>query len=327
MTRLALVGGLGPDWVAVELAAVDPAPTEVLVDVRAAGINRADLFALDGSYHTAAQDGPSWVAGLEMAGEIVTIGDQVQGWSPGDRVMAPVRGAFATAVTVDYRALMPIPDSASFTEAAALPVAAMTAHDALRQAQFIDGQSVLILGGSSSAGLFAIALSRALCAATVLATTRSPDKADALLKAGADQIVISSVEDVATAVLKATDGQGIDVVLDHVGGQLLAQVLPATKPLGTIVNIGRLSGPHATLDLDVLALRRLRLIGTTFSIRTPIETLQVCAEVREQVLPHVRPEAVWPKVNRVFGIHQAGQARDFVASNVGAGKTILDFQQ
>src|SRR5262249_28763121 len=153
--------------------------------------------------------------------------------------------------------------SLEFFQAAALPVGLSTEHDALvTQAGFTAGDSVLVVGAASSVGLLAIQLAKALRARTVLATTTSPYKASHLAVAGADGVINTNTESLVERVSDVTDGLGVDIVLDHVGGQLFAELLPATRIGGMIVNIGRLAGPKCTIDLDRLSFRRLRVRGT-----------------------------------------------------------------
>lgn len=319
-----LMGGLGPDW---ELRCA-PVPTagagQVLVKVRAAGLNRADLYMLDGSYSPNTKTSNIFTAGLEMAGEVVAIGDGVESVKIGDRVAAAGLGAFAEFAVYDARLVIAMPDSLSWTETAALPVGLATEHDALvTQGNFAPGMSVLVVGATSAIGLIAVQMAKALGASLVAATTTSEDKEDVLTEAGADVVINTTRDNLHEAVLAATNDTGVDIVLDHVGGQLFADTLLATRPGGTIVNIGRLAGPESTIDLNALAFRRLRVLGTTFSVRTPDELASVCCALRPDILPAVADGRIRPIVDRIFAFDDATKAADYLRTNQAVGKVVL----
>ena len=321
----ALLGGIGPEWERREVDVPVPRPGQLLVRVRAAGLNRADLHMLRGTYNPGARALRTFTAGLELAGEVAVVGDSVGDWSVGDRVMGTTLGAFAPFALVDHRHVVPVPDALSWTEAAALPVGLTTEHDALvTQAGFAAGQSVLVTGGSSGVGLVGVQLARALGAGSVIATTTSSAKVDAVLAAGAHRVVVTTNEPLGEAVLALTEGRGVDVTLDHVGGDLFAELLTATRPLGTIVNIGRLGGSDATISLDQLAFRRLRVIGTTFSIRTAEERGQVAAALIPEVLALLSDGRIRPIVDSVFAFDDAHSAAERVRSNEAIGKVVLE---
>jgi len=324
-SMLALVGGSGPRWELREVAVPAPGPGQVLVRVRAAGVNRADLGMLAGNYNPAGMArGGEFTAGLELAGEVEDVGTGVDGVDAGDRVMAATLGSFAAFAPVDHRHLMPVPSSLGWTDAAALPVGLSTEHDALLQAGFQLGDRVLIVGATSGVGMLGVQLAKALGAALVIATTTSPGKVGALRDVGADLVVDTTAGSVTEAVLAATGGAGADVVLDHVGGPGFGDLLPATRVRGTIVNVGRLGGPRATVDLDQLAFRRLRLQGTTFSIRSAEERADVYAAVTRDALPTVVDGRVRPVVDTVVPFADAQQAAERMRSNEAVGKIVLE---
>lgn len=327
-TMRALVGGVGPDWEPRELAIPAPAPGQILIRVRAAGLNRADLYMLEGSYSPNSKTSNVYTAGLELAGEVAAIGADVPDLAVGDRVSGAGLGAFAEYAVLDHRHAIAVPAALSWVEAAALPVGLATEHDALvTQAGFTAGQRVLIVGAASAIGLIAVQLARALGAAQVVATTTSEAKRGALTAAGADAVVNTATENLAEAVAAATGGAGVDVVLDHVGGELFGQTFAATRLGGTIVNIGRLAGPEATVDLNQLAFRRLRVLGTTFSVRTPDELAAVCDALVPRVLPAVADGRIRPVVDRVFAFDDALKAAEHLRSNRAIGKVVLEMEQ
>ena len=320
----ALLGGAAPEWEEREVDVPTPAPGQVLIRVHAAGLNRADLYMLEGSYNPNSKTSSVFTAGLELAGKIAAVGDGVSGVAVGDRVCGAGLGAFADYALLDARHVIAVPRSLSWTDAAALPVGIATEHDALvTQGGFTAGQSVLVIGGTTAIGLIAIQMAKALGASLVAATTTSAAKVAALTAAGADVAIDTSVKDLAEAVAAATNGAGIDVVLDHVGGQLFADALTASRIGGTVVNIGRLGGPQSTIDLNTLSFRRLRVVGTTFSVRTPVELASVCAAVRPQVMPAVADGRIRPVVDRVFDFGDATKAADYLRTNQAVGKLVL----
>jgi NADPH:quinone reductase len=256
-TMRALVGGVGPDWEVRDVTVPEPGPGQVLVQVRAAALNRADLYMLEGSYNPNTKTSNVYTAGLEVAGEVAAVGSDVNAITVGDRVSAAGLGAFAEYALLDHRHAIAVPESLSWTDAAALPVGLATEHDALvTQAGFSAGQSVLVVGAISAIGLIAVQLAKAFGADTVLATTTSDAKKNALRDAGADVVINTTTENLAEVVTAATGGTGVDVVLDHVGGALFGQAFGATRIGGTIVNIrspGRRAGRYRSESVVVQA--------------------------------------------------------------------------
>ena len=327
-TMRALVGGVGPEWEVRELAVPTPGPGQILIRVHAAGLNRADLYMLEGSYNPNTKTSSVYTAGLEMAGEVAAVGPDVTSVGVGDRVCGAGLGAFAEFALLDRRHAIALPESASWSEAAALPVGLATEYDALvTQAGFTAGNSVLVIGAATAIGLIAVQLATAFGASLVIATTTSDAKEHALKEIGADVVINSKIENLAEAVSAATGGAGVDVVLDHVGGDLFAHTLGATRVGGTIVNIRRLGGPQATIDLNQLSFRRLHLLGRTFSIRTPDELADVCAALVPDVLPAVADGRVRPVVDRVFTFDDAHKAADYLRSNQAIGKVVLEMKE
>ena len=321
----AWIGGVGQDWEMQEVVVPEPGPRQLLIRVRAAGLNRADLFMLKGTYDAGSADLNNFTAGLELAGEVEAIGQGVTGFEVGNRVMGTTVGAFAEFALVDYRHVVPVPKALGWTDAAALPVGLTTEHDALvTQGGFSSGQSVLIVGATSGVGMIGVQLARALGAFMVIATTTSGAKIEALRAVGADLVINTSVESVIKHVDTATNGDGVDIVLDHVGGALFGDLLMTTRVRGTIVNIGRLSGARATIDLDQLSFRRLRVQGTTFSIRTAEERGEVAAALVPVVLPAVADGRIRPVVDRVVPFEQAQLAADRMRGGDTIGKVVID---
>ncbi|MBK3564758.1 zinc-binding dehydrogenase [Streptomyces sp. MBT62] len=323
-TMRALMGGAGPEWDVRDVDVPTPGPGQIRVRVRAAAVNRADLYMLQGTYDPRARTSDLFTAGLEFAGEVDAIGADVRHRTVGDRVMGVTLGAFAPYALVDHRHVITVPESLSWTDAAALPVALATEHDALAQGGFGLRQSVLVVGATSSVGLIGVQLAKALGASQVIATTTSDSKADALKSVGADVVVNTTYGNLTEAVADVTGGTGADLTLDHVGGQLFADTFLATRVGGTIVNVGRLAGAESTIDLNQLSFRRLRVIGTTFSVRTPDELADACTALTADVVPAVEEGLVRSVVDRVFAFDDAKAAADHMRSNTAVGKIVLE---
>ncbi|MQA82724.1 MAG: zinc-binding dehydrogenase [Streptosporangiales bacterium] len=319
-----LVVGKG-GWTHAELPEPTPRAHDVVVQVHAAGLNRADLDELSGTYQGKRLDpsGPN-VAGAELAGVVERVGAAVPGVSVGDRVMAMVNGAFAERVAVDHRLLLPVPAAVDLTDAAALPVVCMTAYDALAtQGHLREGDVVLLLGVTSGVGLFTAALARYLGAGLVVGTSRSAEKLARVGVHGVGVGIDTTAQDVADIVLAHTSGRGADVTVDHVGGDLTDRGIAATRIGGRVVQVGRLAGDQAVLDLDRLAYRRVSLVGTTFRTRTPEEHAEVATRVRTHVLPGIASGDLRAPVDRAFPFDRADDARAYLSGDASLGKVVL----
>lgn len=303
-----------------------PGPGDLLVRVRATALNRADLAQRRGAYPAPVQAGDSGlaIAGLEAAGEVVGMGGEVRGFTVGDRVMAMCAGGYAECTTVDHRLAVRVPERLSWEEAAAIPVAYMTAHDALiTNAHLQAGESVLVNAASSGVGVAAIQIARFWGATPVLGTSGVPEKLAALAELGLDRGINYHAENFADAVLATTGGTGVDVVIDHVGGPYLTDNLRCMALRGRLVSIGRLGGGTAELDLNLLALKRLSLIGVTFRTRTLDERIAIVQRCAADLLPALADGSLRSLIDRVFPLHEALEAQGYMASNAQLGKIVL----
>ncbi|QWF84367.1 zinc-binding dehydrogenase [Amycolatopsis sp. CA-230715] len=309
--------GDDPAWVRKEVADPVAGPSDVVIAVAAAGLNRADLLMRSGDY---VPTGADWAVpldrvGFEMAGRVVAVGPDVTGVREGDRVMAQTGGACAELVAVDHRLLLGVPDGLDWTGAAGLPSALLTEFDALATAELRDGERVVITGASSGVGLVGVQLARALGAGSVVATTRSAAKAPLLRELGADAVTPSLVDDVAAGT--------VDVALDHLGGTTLADLVALAAPGARIVQIGRLAGRNSTIDLEVLAAHRVRLIGTTFRGRSAAELHDLVARVRALLPDLVERHRVRAVVDSVFDLADAERAAARLDAPDLTGKVVL----
>lgn len=314
----------GPEGGESELRSVDrpdPGPSEVIVEVKGAAINRGELIArpLMVASNPVARPAPS---GIEFAGVIAELGAEVDGWSTGDRVMGRGRACHADFTTVGVAALMRIPEALSFEEAAAVPNVFVTAHDALvTAAGLADGESVLVTAGSSGVGTAALQIAAHLGAGPIVATTRSADKADALLRLGATDVVDTGEPGWAKQVRDLTDG--VDVVIDQVGGDLFEPALRTMAVAGRYVTVGRNGGKQASIDLDLVARQRLTLIGVTFRTRTTAEALACSTRFVEDLLPAFERGALSPVLDRTFPLEELPAAHDYMRSDRQVGKIVL----
>jgi NADPH2:quinone reductase len=303
-----------------------PGPREVLIRVKATALNRADLAQRRGGYPAQRTGGDSGlvIGGLEAAGEVVGMGPEVTGVATGARVMAMCSGGYAEYVTVDYRLALPVPERLNWQEAATIPVAYMTEHDALvTNARLQAGESVLVNAASSGVGVAALQLAKLFGARPILGTGGSPEKLAALAAFGMERGINYQRENVADAVLAATNGNGVDIVIDHVGAPLLQDHMRCMALKGRLIGVGRLGGRNAEIDLDLLALKRLQLIGVTFRTRTLDERIAIAQRCATDILPALADGRLQPLIDRTFPLDEALEAQGYMASNAHIGKIVL----
>jgi NADPH:quinone reductase-like Zn-dependent oxidoreductase len=316
----------GPEGAVFELREASvpaPGPGQVVVAVRAAGTNRGELIR--GAALRAGSPAASPArAGGEFAGEIAALGDGVSGWTAGDRVMGRAAGSYAQYVAASPRGLMRIPDGMSWAEAAAIPNVFVTAHDAMvTNASLAPGESVMVTAGPSGVGTAAIQIARHLGANPVLATTRTPAKTAALRALGAHEVVDTREAGWVEAVLKATVGRGVDVIIDHVGGPMLPGNIEVLALKGRLVSVGRNAGRVGDCDLDEVARKRASIIGVTFRTRTPEESLQCSERFTAHLLGAVATGALRPVLDRTYPFERLADAHKYMLSDAQTGKIVL----
>jgi NADPH:quinone reductase len=297
--------------------------TQVLVRVRACGLNRADLGMTKGHTHGSA-GGAGTVLGMEWAGEIAELGPEAKGVRIGDRVMGSGGGAFAEYTLADHGRLFRNPSNMNFEEAATLPVALATMHNAVvTNGALQPGQSVLIQGASSGVGLMAMQIAKLKGAKIVIGSSTNAVRRGRLKEFGADLAVDSSDPGWVRQVLDATGGEGVDLIVDQVSGKVASQNLAATRIRGRIVNVGRLGGTHADFNFDLHAARRISYIGVTFRTRSIQEIRDIFDRVREDIWPAVESRQLQLPIDKVFAFADIGKAFDRMEANQHLGKIVV----
>ncbi len=302
-----------------------PGPGELLIDIAASAVNRADLLQRQGNYPP--PPGASQILGLECAGTVAVLGAGVNGWQVGDRVCALLAGGgYAERVAVPAEQVLPVPACLDLTHAAALPEVACTVWSNLVMvADVRPGQVVLIHGGSSGIGTMAIQVCRAL-GATVAVTASSATKLDACRDLGAQICINYREQDFVAEVAGASDGHGADVILDIVGAKYLHRNVSALALDGMLVVIGMQGGTSGDLDLGALLRKRGTIAATALRSRPvsgPGSKGEIVASVREHLWPMIADGRVRPIVDRVVPMTQAADAHRVVAESTHIGKIVM----
>jgi len=320
----------GPEVLAIRDVPDPPAPggDQVLVRVRAAGLNRADILQRRGQYPAppgASRDVP----GMEFAGEVEAAGPAVLRWKPGRRVMGLVGGgAQAEYVLAPEGVLAEAPEALEWVEAAALPEVFITAHDALfTQGGLELGETLLIHAVASGVGAAAVQLAHA-AGCLVFGTSRTAEKLEKVRALGMDEAILVPGDNpgmFADQILEATGGLGVNAILDLVGGPYFAGNLKALAPLGRLICVGMTAGTEAGIDLGILLRKRLRVLGTTLRGRTPAEKAAAVRRFGDQVLPLVRCGILKAVIDSTLPVAEVIEAHRRLESNATFGKVVLTF--
>ena len=295
---------------------------EVLVDVHATALNRADLFQRAGKYPP--PPGASKILGLEIAGEVSVLGENVEGCKLGDRVCALLAGGgYAERAAVPAEMLMPVPEGWDFEQAAAMPECFLTGFvNFYMEAELQAGEIVLTHGGASGVGTAAIQLARA-SGNSIFVTAGSAEKVARCEELGADLAINYREHDFVESVLAHTDGAGVDVILDIVGGDYLHRNLKLLKPKGRLVLISTLGGARTEIDLRVLMGRRARIIGSVLRSRALAEKIEIKQLFMQRFWRMFLEGQLFPVIDSVFPIEQADAAQQRMAENRNIGKIVL----
>jgi NADPH2:quinone reductase len=302
-----------------------PLSHEVLIKVAAAGINRPDVFQRKGNYPPppgASQDIP----GLEVAGTIEAVGDNVTQWKPGDRVCALViGGGYAEYCTAPEGSCLLVPDNLTLAEAASLPETFFTVwSNVFDRAQLKPGESLLVHGGSSGIGVSAIQIAKAL-GAIVYVTAGSDDKCLFCEQLGATKAINYKQENFAEAIVQLTEGKGVDVILDMIGGDYTPLNLQALANEGRLVMINSMNGKDVQIDLSVVMRKRLNITGSMLRSRDVGFKAAIAAQLKEHVWPLLANGQIKPVVHQVFPASEAAKAHALMESSEHIGKIVLGF--
>ncbi|MDC0147926.1 NAD(P)H-quinone oxidoreductase [Alphaproteobacteria bacterium] len=294
---------------------------EVLVRIAAAGVNRGDCFQRMGFYP--APPGASEIMGLEFSGTIVACGAKVSKWQIGDRVAALVAGGgYAEYGVVHQDHILPVPEDMSFVDAAALPETIYTVWaNVFELGGLKRGDNFLVHGGSSGIGTTAIQMAKH-AGARVMATAGSADKCAACTDLGADLAVNYNLDNFVEASVGFSDGLGMNVILDMVGGAYFQRNIQAAARGGRIINIAHLQGSRAEIDMMPVMLKNLTLTGSTLRARALEEKTRLTQAVAAHIWPHIRTH-VKPIIDSTFPLAQAGKAHQLMESSAHIGKIIL----
>jgi putative PIG3 family NAD(P)H quinone oxidoreductase len=301
----------------------DPQPQagEVVIDVAASAVNRADLMQRQGKY--APPPGAPEYPGMECSGTIVAVGRGVSEWHVGDEVCALLAGGgYAERVAVPAAQVLPIPDGVSLLEAAALPEVACTVwSNVFSTARLNPGEVLLVHGGASGVGTFALQLGSAY-GARVFCTASKP-KLERARAYGAEVAIDYKTEDFVQIVKDETGGHGADVILDNMGAKYLGRNIDVLATNGRLVVIGLQGGRKADLDLGALLTKRASVTATSLRGRPVVEKAQIVAEVRDHVWPLVSAGRVRPVIDRALAMQDAAEAHRVVAASEHVGKVLL----
>jgi len=325
MRAIVIRGPGGPEVLELrDVPLPEPSRGEVRVRVRATAVNRADILQRLGKY-PAPPGSPVDIPGMELAGEVDALGDGVTDRAVGDRVFGIVGGgSYAEYVVVHGRTLARIPDGMTFTDAAAVPEAFVTAWDALvTQAKLCAGETVLVHAAGSGVGTAGVQIARAIGARTV-GTARTSQKIERAVSLGLSVAIVVAGPTFAGDVLACTHGQGVEVVLDLVGGPYVAEDLACLAPRGRIMVVGTMGGPSVQLDLALLMTKRAILRGTVLRSRPLEEKILAGRALERHIVPLLAAGALRPIVDSVLPLAEAAEAHRRMQANETFGKVVLE---
>jgi putative PIG3 family NAD(P)H quinone oxidoreductase len=323
MTVIGISKPGGPEVLLPETRPVPtPGPGEILVKVAAAGVNRPDVAQRSGSYPP--PPGASDLPGLEISGEVVALGEGASKHKIGDKVMSLVAGGgYAQYCIAPDAQAMTVPDGFSMIEAGATAETLMTVwHNVFERGGLQPGETVLIHGGSSGIGTMAIQLAKAF-GSKVIVTVGSQDKVDACLKLGADHAINYKTEDFVARVKEITDGNGVELILDMVGGDYVDKNYDAAAMDGRIVQIAVLNGMKATVNISKVMRKRLHHTGSTLRPRSAADKAAMVRAIEANVLPLLRDGKVKPLMDSTFPLEEAADAHRRMESSQHIGKIVL----
>jgi putative PIG3 family NAD(P)H quinone oxidoreductase len=323
MTAIEIAESGGPEVLRpVERPVPVPAAGEILIAVAAAGVNRPDVVQRLGLYP--APPGASDLPGLEVAGTVAAVGEDVTGWQEGDRVCALIAGGgYAEFATAPAPQALPVPYDLDMVQAAGIPETYFTVwSNVFDRGHLADGESILIHGGSSGIGTTAIQLACAF-GATAYVTVGNAEKARFCEELGAAKAINYREQDFVDEIKSLTDGAGVDVILDMVGGDYLPRNIRCLKADGRLLQIALMAGREGELDLGRLMTRRLTVTGSTLRPRSVETKGEIAKSLREKVWPLFEAGKIAPVIHRTFPLSEASRAHELMESSSHIGKIIL----
>lgn len=314
-----ILGEDGPEL--RDAARPEPGDHDILVEVRACGLNRADLMVASGRAH-GSMGGAGTKLGMEWAGDVVDCGAKVEGFQPGDRVMCSGSGGWAEYALADWRRCQRLPaNNMSYEQAASLPVALNTMHDAIvTNGGLKTDESVLIQGASSGVGIMAMQIAKEMGAGLVIGSSTNAGRRERLGDFGADLAIDSTDSGWVDTVLEATNGAGVSLIVDQISGYVANQNMAATAIKGRIVNVGRLGGFSGEFDFDLHALRRISYIGVTFRTRNIGEIRAINQRMRADLWPALEEGRLEMPQDSNYALAQINEALAHMRDNQHFGK-------
>ena len=305
-----------------EVSPPQPTATQLLVDVKATALNRADLIQRRGGYPP--PPGESEILGLEIAGTVSAMGESVIGFNEGDRVFGLVGGGgYAEQAVIDYRMAMPVPDEWRFEEAAAVPEVFFTANENIfTLGRLSAGEAILIHAGGSGVGTAGIQIAHH-AGAHVFVTAGTSDKIDNCKALGAIESINYKQSDFVAEIERLTDGDGVDVVLDFIGAPYLARNLQILKTKGRLLQVGLMGGSATEIDLGMVMRKRLQIIGSVMRPQSLDEKISITQRFVHRWLPALKTGTLRPVIDSVFPLAQAREAHQYMEANRNFGKIIL----
>jgi NADPH2:quinone reductase len=324
MTAISITEPGGPEVLKpVTIETPKPGEREILIKVEAAGVNRPDVLQRAGAYPP--PPGASPLPGLEVAGEVVALGDGASQWKIGDKVCAlTAGGGYAEYCVVHETNALPVPKGLSMTEAAGVPETFFTVWtNVFERGVLKPGESLLVHGGSSGIGTTAIQIASAL-GSTVYTTAGSAEKCKVCEQLGAARCINYREKDFAEVIREITNKKGVDVILDMVGGDYIQKNIKAAAMDGRIVNIAYLNGSTAEVNFVMVMMKRLTLTGSTLRARPIADKAAIAAALKDKVWPLIEAGKVKPQLFRIFPLREAAAAHALMETSAHIGKIVLE---